>query len=661
MNRWRAWWVVALVALSAGLPLASAAATPFQLDDLQKLVKLSDPRLSPDGKSVAIVTSTPVWKTDKHDTEIDVVDVASGATRALTHDREDVSSPRWSPDGTRLAFLAKDARTKQPQIHVMPLAGGDAQRITAAKEGVVEFTWSPDGSRIAYVTQDPPVNEQAIKAHNKVFQVTDGNFLLRKAVAPWHLWVVAATGGTPTRLTEGDWSLQTDQEGVTPLVWSRDGKSIVFTKFPSPYWGPSFRSVIAEVAADGKGKPETLVDDQGANDFAHAADGKAFAFLRVRNGDQNNGNAVYVGGAGATRDATAALARNFNAYAWLPGGKALLLQGDLGTRSVLWEQPLHAAARVLDLGDVEAGNELDVAKTGKIAFIGSTMTHPGELYVMAAANARPRRLTNFNVFVDKLDFGKTTSVQWKSGDGLDADGVLTYPVDYRKGKTYPLVLVIHGGPESASTVRFSPLPQLLAAQGFLVFQPNYRGSTNLGDAYQHAIFRDTGEGPGKDVMAGLAAVEKLGIVDADKVAVSGWSYGGYMTTWLTGHYDTWKAAVSGAALTDWVMDYTIAYYQMGDVYFFGGSPWTGEYWDIWRQQSPITHARNVKAPTLIMGDVGDSNVPLVNSYEWYHALRDNGVTVEFWAYPADTHFPGDIVQQTDVYRRWVGWMTKYLR
>jgi dipeptidyl aminopeptidase/acylaminoacyl peptidase len=279
---------------------------------------------------------------------------------------------------------------------------------------------------------------------------------------------------------------------------------------------------------------------------------------------------------------------------------------------------------------------------------------------MASAHAKPRRLTDANAFVDKLDLGRTESVQWKSDDGMDADGVLTYPVGYRKGKAYPLVLAIHGGPESASTARFSPLPQLLAAAGFLVFQPNYRGSTNLGDAFQHAIYRDTGEGPGKDVMSGLAAVEKLGSVDKDRVGVSGWSYGGYMTTWLTGHYDVWKAAVSGAALTDWVMDYTIAYYQMGDTYFFGSTPWTAQGWDIWRQQSPITYARNVKAPTLIMGDVGDPNVPLVNSYEWYHALRDNGVKVEFWAYPADTHFPGDIVQQTDVYRRWVDWMKQHL-
>ena len=661
MTRLRAWWpVVALAALLVSIPVLSHAVVPFRLDDLQKLVKLSDPQLSPDGKSVAIVANTPVWKTDKHDTRIDVVDVASGAKRALTHDREDVSSPRWSPDGTRLAFLAKDDKTKQPQIYVMPLAGGDAQRVTDAKEGVVEFTWSPAGDRIAYIAQDPPINEKAIKAHDKAFQVTDGNFLLRNAVAPWHLWVVAATGGTPTRLTQGDYSLQTDQEGATPLAWSRDGKSIVFTKFPSPYWGPSFRSVIAEVAADGKSQPVTLVGDQGASDFAYAPVGDKFAFLRVRGGDQNNGNAVYVGGHGETRDATAALARNFNAYAWLPDGKALLLQGEFGTRSVLWEQPLEGAARVLDLGDIETGNELSVSKGGEIAFIGSTTTHPGELYAMASIHAKPRRLTDVNAFVDNLDLGRTESVQWKSEDGMDADGVLTYPVGYRKGKAYPLVLAIHGGPESASTVRFTPLPQLLAAAGFLVFQPNYRGSTNLGDAYQHAIYRDTGEGPGKDVMSGLAAVEKLGIVDRDRIGVSGWSYGGYMTTWLTGHYGVWKAAVSGAALTDWVMDYTIAYYQMGDTYFFGSTPWTAQGWDIWRQQSPIAYARNVKAPTLIMGDVGDPNVPLVNSYEWYHALRDKGVKVEFWAYPADTHFPNDIVQQTDVYRRWVDWMKQYL-
>jgi len=649
-----------MLCLSAGALAANAVAPAFQLSDLQKLVSLSDPQISPDGKQIAVIASTPDWKTDKNKQEIDLVDAASGVRRALTWNREDLSSPRWSPDGMKLAFLAKDPETKKPQIFVMPMDGGDAQRISDNKQGVLEFTWSPDSSRIAFVAQDPPINEKAIKEHNDVFQVSDGNFQLRAAVAPWHLWQMPIAGGEAKQLTQGSFSLQTDQEGATPVVWSHDGQHLIFTQFPNSYWGPSFRSVIAEVDVNGSAV-HMLVSAQGSVDFAYAPGGVDYAFMRPRNGDQNNGNAVYVNVDGKTRDATQTLARNFNFYAWLPDGKNLLLAGDNGTRAVLWEQSLKGRAQLLDLGDVNANPYVSISRSGAMAFIGSTSSHPDELYIMDSMTAKPKRLTDVNGFVDALSLGRVVPIDWHGPDGFHEDGALIYPVNYQKGHKYPLVLVIHGGPESASTTAFSPLPQLLSAAGFLVFQPNYRGSTNLGDKYQHAIYRDTGAGPSKDVMAGLAAVEKLGIVDSGRIGVSGWSYGGYMTTWLTGHYQVWKAAVSGAALTDWVMDYTIAFYQMGDTYFFGGSPWTAKYWNIWHEQSPIQYARNVTAPTLIMGDVGDPNVPLVNSYEWYHALRDNGVTVEFYAYPADTHFPRDIVRTTDVYRRWVGWMEKHLK
>ncbi|NOZ77697.1 MAG: S9 family peptidase [Acidobacteria bacterium] len=653
--------VTAAACLCVSLGVAHAAQTAgFQLKDLRRLTRLSGPQVAPDGTRVVVVMSTPVWKTDKRNTRLVLVDVATGHQRTLTWHREGVSSPRWSPDGSRLAFLAKDAKTKHTQVFVMPMNGGDARCITDAKEGVDTFSWSPDGTRIAYIAQDAPLNEKAIKAHDKAFQVTSGNFLLRHAVAPWHLWVVPSDGGKARRLTQGTFSLDTDQGGATRPAWSSDGTHIAFTKFPSAYWGPSFHSVIAEVDVNG-GKPHTLVRAEGANSFAYAPKGRAFAFLRARGGDQNNGNAVYVHANGTTYDATRALARNFNAFAWMAHGRNLLLAGELGTHSVLWMQPLHGPGHRIALGDVEARPDIDVSKTGLIAFVGSTATHPGELYVLGSTDARPRRLTDVNGFVDKLELGHSETVTWKGPDGFHEDGVLTYPVAYTKGRRYPLVLVIHGGPEGASTVRFSALPQLLATAGFLVFEPNYRGSTNLGDAYQHAIYRDTGDGPGKDVMAGLGAVEDLGVVNRERIGVSGWSYGGYMTAWLTGHATVWKAAVCGAALTDWVMDYTISYYQRGDTYFFGGSPWSAKYWEIWRAQSPIQYARNVTAPTLIMGDVGDPNVPLVNSYEWYHALRDNGVTVTFYAYPENTHFPHDIVQVTDVYRRWVNWMKKYLR
>ncbi|HVO72628.1 MAG TPA: prolyl oligopeptidase family serine peptidase, partial [Ignavibacteriaceae bacterium] len=387
------------------------------------------------------------------------------------------------------------------------------------------------------------------------------------------------------------------------------------------------------------------------------------SFVRPRDGNLNKGNAVYLNENGKNKDITNDLARNINYYTWMPDGKGLLLAGYKGTQSVIWKQPVNGKAELIDLGDVniEDGN-LSISKSGAAAFIGSTSFHPAELYVMESMDKKPKRLTNLNSFADSLILGKSVGISWKGEGGFDEDGVLTYPANYKEGEKYPLALVIHGGPESASILEFSELAQLISSQDFFVFQPNYRGSTNLGDAYQQAIFRDTGEGPAKDVMAGLEKIEKMGVIDTNRIGVSGWSYGGYMTSWLNGKYPgKWKAAIEGAALNDWVMDYTISYYQTYDLYFFGGSPWLKEHWDIWREQSPIIFARNVKAPTLILGDSGDPNVPIINSYEMFHALRDNGVKTEFYAYPVDDHFPSDIVRKTDIFKRWVDWLVKCVK
>ncbi len=652
---------IVFFALTSGIVLAQSGKQPFQVTDMRKLVNLSDPRVSPDGSRIAVIVSRPDWVKDKSKQEIELVNVAGGSLRSLTFQREEISKLSWSPDGSRLAFLAKDDKSKKSQIFVMPMNGGDPVRITDSKTGISEYTWSPDGQKIAFVVQDTVPNPKAIEHHEDAFQVTDNNYTVRAALQPWHIWIVSAKGGTAKQLTEGSWSLCTDQETISPLAWNPDGKSITFQRFPDVWEGNAWHSTIAEVDTSG-GEVRTVVKDEGSGMPDYAPAGSALAFMRPRNGDQNNGNAVYVDVNGKITDATHELARNINSYVWLPGGNAMLLTGEKGTQSVMWRQPLDGNTERLDLGNVEPSGNISVSDNGVIGFIGSTPTHPSELYVMDSVNGTPKQLTDLNSFADSLALGKAESIAWKGPDGFDEDGVLNYPVDYKAGNKYPLVLVIHGGPEGASTARFSPLVQLLAAKGFFVFQPNYRGSINLGDVYQHAIFRDTGEGPGKDVMAGLEKVEQLGVIDTNRIGISGWSYGGYMTSWLNGNYpDKWEAAIEGAALNDWVMDYTIAYYQTGDIYFFGGSPWVKQYWKIWREQSPIEFARNVKAPTLILGDVGDPNVPIVNSYEMYHALRDNGVHTEFYAYPADTHFPHDIVRTTDIYKRWVDWMEKYLK
>jgi len=462
MNSKECFGLAVCCVLALPLPSRAAGAAAFQLGDLQKIVSLSDVKISPDGKQIAMVVSTPDWKSDKAQLEIDIVDAASGARRAVTWKRAGISSPKWSQDGTRLAFLAEDSapkdgavketEEKQVQIFIMPMNGGDPVRVTDAMHGVDEFAWSPDGKQIAFITADEAVNAKAIKEHDDAFQVTDNNFLIRAALTPWHLWVIPSSGGAAKRLTQGTFSLQTDQQNSAPVPeWSHDGRSIVFTRFSGPYWGPSYHSVIAAVDASG-GETRTLVSAEGSSAASYAPGSDALAFERPRGGDQNNGIAVYVMANGASRDVSQALARNFNAYAWLPGGKALLLEGDDGTRSALWEQPSQGTAKKLDLGEVEATPDLSVSKTGAVAFVGITAAHPGELYVMNSVSAKPRRLTNLNAFVDGVALGRTESIEWQGPNGFLEDGALTYPVGYQRGQRYPLVLLIHGGPESSSQI-----------------------------------------------------------------------------------------------------------------------------------------------------------------------------------------------------------------
>ncbi len=650
------------ITMTSGKIFSQVQKNSFQLTDLRKIVNISDPQISPDGKQVAIIVSHYDWEKDSVLQEIELVDAANSSMRSLTYQRSSISNIRWSPDGNRFGFLAKDNKTKKPQLYIMPMNGGDPVKITGSKTGIKEFTWSPNGKTIAFVAQDTIPNPKEIKHHEDAIQITDNNYTIREMVQPWHLWIVSANGGKSRQLTKGIFSLCTDQETNSSVVWNPEGKSIVFQRFPNVWEGNSWHSVIAEVDTNGN-EIKTVINEEGAGMPKYSASQNILAFMRARNGDLNNGNAVYVNMNGEVKDVTHELSRNINGYAWLPGGESLLLTGDKGTKSVFWNQPLNGKAEQIDIGDVNPGpGYLSVSKNGVIAFTGRTSSHPVELYLLESLKSKPKQLTNLNSFVDSLSVGRSIGIEWISEDGFKEDGVITYPSDYNKNEKYPLVLVIHGGPEGASIVEFSELVQLFAAKGIFVFQPNYRGSINLGDKYQHAIFKDTGEGPGKDVMAGLKKIEIMGIIDTNRIGVTGWSYGGYMTSWLNGRYPTkWKAAVEGAALNDWVMDYTIAYYQSYDLYFFGGSPWLKEYWNIWRQQSPIVLAENVKAPTLILGDVGDPNVPIINSYEMYHALRDNGVNTEFYAYPVDTHFPHDIVRRTDVYKRWVDWIVKYVK
>jgi len=247
-------------------------------------------------------------------------------------------------------------------------------------------------------------------------------------------------------------------------------------------------------------------------------------------------------------------------------------------------------------------------------------------------------------------------IEWISEDHIRADGVVTYPPDFDPARKWPLVLILHGGPTDFVSIAFDPLAQLMATQGWIVFQPNYRGSDNLGNDFQRSIVPGAGSGPGRDVFAGLETLKKQGYVDTSRIAVSGWSYGGFMTVWMIGHYPGWRAAVAGAAAMDLTDMYALSDLNVMRRHAITGSPWTQGREAHYREESPLSQAAKIRTPTLLLSNTGDSRVAISQSYKLFRALEDNGVETRFVAYPTSGHLPVGPIRERDVYRRWIDWI-----
>jgi dipeptidyl aminopeptidase/acylaminoacyl peptidase len=650
--------------------IAPQPAARFDLDTSARIVRVSDPVISPDGRSVGIVVSRANRNENRYDSELVLIDIGSRRARVLTQGRRGVSAPRWSPDGTSLAFLANvEGRA---QLFVLPIDGGEARQVTTSPTGIQTYAWRPDGRAFAYAALDEPVRLEGEERFNRAFEIQHNSFLQSEAPVPSHLWVVSADGGPARRVTSGTWSLPiTYPPGAPPPApaWSPDGRSIVVERRVNAYSGDFDQSSIQVVDVE-TGRLRALTGRTHHEAQPQLSpDGSRVAYWYPRGGQTRNNTEIVVapitGGEG--QSVTSLLDRHILTAAWTPDGSALLLGAADGTRTGVWMQPLDGPARKLDFGNLAVASgfgalSVSMSRNGRMAFVASDARRPNELYWRASESAPPERLTDFNAAIAAMDLGRMESIEWDGPDGFRMDGVVTYPPSFKTGEKYPLVLYIHGGPRASSKEAFSPRAQLLAAQGWIVFEPNYRGSDNRGNAFMAAIWNDAGAGPGRDVMSGVEFLRRRGFIDESRMAVSGWSYGGYMTTWLLGNYpEAWKAGVAGAAVTDWMDQYNLGDANVRRGAAIGGSPYT----DPQRmraaiEQSPITYATKIKAPTLILALTGDYRVPIMQSYRLYHALRDNGVTVQFVGYPLPGHSPTDPYHQRDVDRRWVEWLRTYL-
>lgn len=639
------------------------------LADLGRLVRFDDASFSPDGRTIALLISRADQVDNRYVKALLLVDVATGKQRETVPTRSGLGSVHWSSDGERLAWLDATEDGTQ-QIHLFSLAARRPEIVTVTRVsgGIDHFEWSPDGRTFAFLAAHPAPERIGAARFDTSFEVNDGHdFLASGSHRPSYLGVVDIATGAVRQLTSR-------RDTVKGFAWLERGRAVVIATEPGDRQTSfEYRDAALQIVDIDTGTQRVLFDAARMQAapllglWPTSPDGRHIAYARARGPEyifRSTSIVVAPASGEAGRDITAEIDRSFLGMTWLPDGKAIVATAADGTRHGVWVLPVAGGGNVrrLDLGPITRVEGLMTSRNGALAFIGTQAQRPAELYYMESLTSRPRQLTHFNDGIATLRLGRVASVRWRL-DGFEQDGVLVHPPEFRPGQRYPLVLNLHGGPMGTSLEAFDTFDQWLAAQGWLVFAPNYRGSRSSTDAFQRSIIGDPWDGPSRDIMAGLAAVKALDIVDESRIAISGHSYGGYLTVALTAaHPEVWRAAVAASAVTDWLDDYSLS-----DLNVFmrhgleGRSPWRADGAAYYWRHSPISRANQIRTPTLILSNTGDTRVPVTQSYKLYRALRDNGVPVRFVAYAQPGHMPSDPINLRDWYRRWMSWLEEQFR
>ncbi|MFY9718304.1 MAG: S9 family peptidase [Candidatus Cybelea sp.] len=653
-----------ILALSAAYLLVGAApAQTIGEDDFARLVNVHSPAIAPDGKRAVVIVTRIVWDEDRRTSDLVLVDLANGAQQTLLHDQKSLSDPAFSPDGTQLAVLADEGtgENAHTEIYLMALDGSAAHAVTHIKAGVDQFAWRPDGHALVYAaTDDAPVRQGADRFRDS-FTFTTEPIVARSAPPPAHLFLLSLDDGTTTQLTAGPQSVATGED-ESILSWSPDGQTIAFTLVPDAILNDQSYSRIALLDVAAKSVRPMTGRNAWESDPMFSPDGAHIAYTCANGDPQVNLAMLCVttphGGIGTP--ISAAIDRPVQSAAWSSDSKGLLLVAPDRGYATLYRAPLTGGPRRISLGDVNPISPLvgAIGSNGAVVFAGTSTKQPAELF-LRAPDGTTTRLTAFNAAIAGLDLASAERITFPTSTRIEGDGVLYLPPGFTSHRKYPLVVFIHGGPTSSSTLSFSFWAQVMAARGWLVLQPNYRGSTDLGLAYQRSVLYDPDAGPGKDIMAAIHAVSARGIVDSSKIAVSGWSYGGIMTAWMISKYHIWKAAVSGASVNDWITDYGTADDSLADEDLFHGSPFVGANAPEWRRASAISYVGAVTTPVLILSDVGDNRDSFATSAMYWRALRDNHKEATLRAWPVDGHFPSDPVRTVDVYHYWIDFIAQH--
>ncbi len=660
-------WIAAFSLLVAVATPLSAQSRGFEPEDYFDLVSVSDVSLSPAGTYVAFTVTTVAEEEDTRHREVWLQPLREGRPDGgafrITDPTAESSSPSWSPDGSLLAFSSK--RGEDPNdVWFLRVEGpgGEAFHLDGVTGRPV---WSSDGSMIAF-TREPDSGEQGAGEASREGWIApdavthtldperfDGRvitsmrykrngtltYLPHPSVrAKRQLFVVSAGGGQPRQLTELAFN-------VGSVVWSENGGQLFFTgdEHEDDELNRENTGDLWTIPVTG-GTARRLTTNPGTESSPSVSPaGRRIAFLsNPQPGAESDVMVVEIGSDGSFRgeplNLTSAWDLEPRAPGWSPDGEYLHFQAQIGGSSHLFRVPSGGGAVEQVTQGARWLSDFSFSADGAIvAFTSTDAVTPVELYVASGDGSTEQKATGFNdALLGEVTLMPAEPLTWTVSDSTQIEGWVIKPVGYQPGRSYPLILKIHGGPHSAYGNTFFPTFHVLSAAGFFVLYTNPRGSSGYGNDFEYATRGAWGIVDKEDYLGGVdAALAKYPDADPDRLGVSGGSYGGFMTNWLTATTDRFQAAVTSRSITNWESWYgTTDVPSLTDFEFYG-PPW--EQRDLYRRLSPISYVENVTAPTLIIHSENDYRTPLCDAEQWYTALKERGVPVEMVLYPRSTH------------------------
>ncbi|NCF74319.1 MAG: prolyl oligopeptidase family serine peptidase [Gammaproteobacteria bacterium] len=640
------------------------------IDDLLALNSVSDPQISSDGAWIAYTVETIDVDADTSSRQIFMASIDGSDVVQLTSDDDSASMPRWSPDGRYLAFLAaKGDDEAKTQVWTLDLRGGEAQNYTDIDQGVESFAWSPDGKRMLLSIVDKSdadiAAEKAEEAGEeaKPLPYVIDRLQFKQDGVPYldasrtHLYVIEERLGESTQLTFGAFD-------DADAVWSPDGNWVAFTSNRTEEPDSNNNSDIWIVSAIGDAadrQPRKITNNPGT-DYAPAFsnDGKQIAYVSATDVDlmwyATNHLAIVSATGGDERVLTAKLDRNVSRPVFSEDDQSIVFQLEDSAES-------HLAVYDLATGNIDRPIRGTVSVRGFSVHAGSyavglsTPELPLELFYLGDDELRQVTHTNADV-LSGIELADVRNVTFDSADGTEIEGFVFTPPGYKKGKRYPTILRIHGGPVSQYDFSFNEDAQLLAANGYVVVISNPRGSSGYGQAFSADLFAEWGVRDFEDVMAAVDYTIAEGYSDPERLGVGGWSYGGILTNYVITKSDRFEGAISGASEVNYIANYGHDHYQK-DWEAELGLPWENR--EGWERISPWNDVDKIVTPTLVMGGKEDWNVPIQNSEQLYQALKRRGIKTQLVVYPDQGHGISRPSFQRDRYQRYLDWYDTTVR